>query len=186
MSCAIPGCAVEPYKRNVMCWDHIRMLPDAMQRTLRLLYNDGSGKPHDGYLEACTNAVEQVKVILSTRRKAMSNASDDDEKKTITITEAIARAQDFRANPEMLFSAHTGRLVIGGLLSAVEYNPTYLKAVRVGEPVFILRAQDKLAPTIVRHWADLAVEVECPADKVAEARTKAQRMEQWPTRKYPD
>lgn len=65
MSCAIAGCTIAPHKRNVMCWQHLRMLPDALQRTLALLYNDGTGKPRDGYDEACANAIEQVKISVA-------------------------------------------------------------------------------------------------------------------------
>lgn len=62
--CAIPGCKVEPHKKVVMCWPHIRMLPAPMQKTLDLLSNDGQGKPRPGYAEACTSAVEQVRELL--------------------------------------------------------------------------------------------------------------------------
>lgn len=55
------------------------------------------------------------------------------------------------------------------------------------EPVFILRAQDKLAPYVVRRWAGRA-EMELGVDhpKVVEAYALADRMEKWPTRKFPD
>lgn len=47
------------------------------------------------------------------------------------------------------------------------------------EPVFTLRAQDSLAPEIVREWAFRAQVAGTPADKVAEARKVADDMEQW-------
>lgn len=108
------------------------------------------------------------------------------EERPVTIAEAIARAQDIRSNPGMTFGEHSGRQIIGGLLAALEYNPTYLKAVRIGEPVFVLRGQDVLAPQLVRQWARLAEDVGCAVDKVIEANSKAQRMESWTPRKYPD
>jgi len=54
------------------------------------------------------------------------------------------------------------------------------------EPVFVLRAQDKLAAPLVDLWATLAEEQGCPADKVGEARTLSAQMRAWPNRKYPD
>lgn len=55
------------------------------------------------------------------------------------------------------------------------------------EPVFVLRAQDKLAPALVRQWASKAeVFGQCPPEKIAEARALADAMEAWPARKYPD
>ena len=54
------------------------------------------------------------------------------------------------------------------------------------EMVFVLRAQDKLAPILVRQWAQYAEEAGCPPGKIAEARACADAMERWPTLKYPD
>lgn len=54
------------------------------------------------------------------------------------------------------------------------------------EPVFVLRAQDKLAPMLVKLWADLAESRGAPAKKVADARFLAEMMHHWPKRKYPD
>lgn len=54
------------------------------------------------------------------------------------------------------------------------------------EPVFTLRAQDKLAPALVRAWAALAREHGCSADKTNAAVDVAFAMEKWGTRKFPD
>ena len=54
------------------------------------------------------------------------------------------------------------------------------------EPVFILRAQDKLAGRLVRIWANWAEDNDCPPAKVKEARELAEAMENWPHRKCPD
>lgn len=54
------------------------------------------------------------------------------------------------------------------------------------EPVFVLRAQDKLAPALVRAWAALAKEHGCPIDKANAAVDVAFAMEKWQTRKFPD
>jgi cob(I)alamin adenosyltransferase len=54
------------------------------------------------------------------------------------------------------------------------------------EPVFVLRAQDKLAPDLVRAWAREAERNGCPIDKCVEAMKLAEAMEAWPNRKYPD
>ena len=55
------------------------------------------------------------------------------------------------------------------------------------EPVFVLRAQDKLAPDLVREWAHQAgLFLGAQHPKVIESLKLADLMEQWPTRKYPD
>jgi hypothetical protein len=54
------------------------------------------------------------------------------------------------------------------------------------EPLFALRAQDALAPALVRMWCELAVLHGCPPEKLAEARQLALAMERWPNRKFPD
>lgn len=65
-------------------------------------------------------------------------------------------------------------------------NSTWNKIDR-NEPVFILRAQDVLAPMVVRYWAELAAKMQVPTPKVLEAFAQADRMRQWNgTRKLPD
>ena len=57
------------------------------------------------------------------------------------------------------------------------------------EPVFVLRAQDMLAPEIVREWAYRAQCEGAPIAKCDEARAIANDMEQWQIahrRKVPD
>lgn len=57
------------------------------------------------------------------------------------------------------------------------------------EPMFVLRAQDKLAPEIVREWAYRAHVSGAPIEKVREARHIADLMEEWQVanrRKVPD
>lgn len=54
------------------------------------------------------------------------------------------------------------------------------------EPVFILRAQDRLAPMLIEEWALRAQGFGCPKEKVEEARQLAQAMRKWPGRKNPD
>lgn len=57
------------------------------------------------------------------------------------------------------------------------------------EPIFILRAQDRLAPSIVEAWADLAASLGSPHEKVREARELAESMKRWQRRhgaKTPD
>jgi hypothetical protein len=73
--------------------------------------------------------------------------------------------------------------------------PTLAK-VRSDEPIFVLRAQDKLAPGVIRTWARM-LSVNAPRDtdgridagtqaKINEAEACAASMEKWPRRKYPD
>ncbi len=47
------------------------------------------------------------------------------------------------------------------------------------EPVFVLRAKDETAPTIVRLWAGVAELVGAPHEKTVEARAYANEMERW-------
>ena len=57
------------------------------------------------------------------------------------------------------------------------------------EPIFVLRAQDMLAPEIVREWAYRALKLGTPLAKVDEARRLADAMENWQiehSRKIPD
>jgi hypothetical protein len=54
------------------------------------------------------------------------------------------------------------------------------------EPVFVLRAQDKLADQLVDSWADLVELGRGPSAKVVEARELAEAMRAWPSRKFPD
>jgi hypothetical protein len=54
------------------------------------------------------------------------------------------------------------------------------------EPLFVLRAQDKLAPVVIRLWAELAAINGAGLEKIHEAKRLAFEMEQWPTRKMPD
>lgn len=54
------------------------------------------------------------------------------------------------------------------------------------EPVFILRAQDQLAPDIVREWANHAEAAGVNKNKVNGAREWAAFMDAWPTKQLPD
>jgi hypothetical protein len=58
-------------------------------------------------------------------------------------------------------------------------NDGCLAKVADDEPIFVLRAQDRLAPGLIRRWADLAETYGCPAGKVKEARELALQMEEW-------
>lgn len=54
------------------------------------------------------------------------------------------------------------------------------------EPLFILRAQDRLAEEAVRWWALYCEQMGVDEAKVAEARSAADAMSAWPNRKMPD
>ncbi len=47
------------------------------------------------------------------------------------------------------------------------------------EPIFVLRAQDELAPTAVRIWVQLAKRENVPEAKLDEAMSLADWMEDW-------
>jgi len=69
---------------------------------------------------------------------------------------------------------------------ATKHNSVTLGKAQDDEPIFVLRAQDRLAPELVRRWADEAERAGCSSAKVIEARTVADAMERWPSRKLPD
>ena len=54
------------------------------------------------------------------------------------------------------------------------------------EPVFVLRAQDMLAPGIVEEWARRAEDMHINGPKVRGAREIAARMREWPNRRMPN
>ena len=53
------------------------------------------------------------------------------------------------------------------------------------EPVFLLRGQDKLAPRIVRMYADECERAGCDEKHVAEIRAHALEMTNWRPKKVP-
>lgn len=61
-----------------------------------------------------------------------------------------------------------------------------LKTCKRNEPIFVLRAQDALAPGLVRQWASEAARLGVNAVKVALAEQLAEAMEKWPGRRLPD
>lgn len=66
------------------------------------------------------------------------------------------------------------------------WEDSCLAKVKPEEPIFVLRAQDFIAPKLVRAWAIQAKAVGCPLEKVQEALDCADSMDKWPTRKWPD
>lgn len=54
-----------------------------------------------------------------------------------------------------------------------------LAGVKEGEPIFILRGQDVLAPALVREWAVAAKQRGCGDAKVQEAFALADLMDSW-------
>ena len=72
---------------------------------------------------------------------------------------------------------------------ATKHTDTCLQNAAADEPIFVLRAQDKLAPDVVRYWARRAVNNSVNPAKVTEAEDLAYKMEQWAaghTSKIPD
>lgn len=75
---------------------------------------------------------------------------------------------------------------MGKRLESGEWQDSCLDKLKPGEPFFVLRAQDKLAPDIIREWAIKAKSYGLPMDKYQEALDTASAMDQWTNRKYPD
>jgi hypothetical protein len=61
-----------------------------------------------------------------------------------------------------------------------------LEKLEPGEPYFVLRGQDLLAPELVESWAIEAELNDCPLEKVADARRIANAMRGWRQKKMPD
>lgn len=69
---------------------------------------------------------------------------------------------------------------------AYKHTDPCLEKVADDEPIFVLRAQDKLAPILVRMWCELAVLHGAGELKLIEAYNCAYDMELWSPRKWPD
>lgn len=67
------------------------------------------------------------------------------------------------------------------MLKREEYNDlnSNLNMADKDEPIFILRAQDRLAPELIRSWASRASIHGCSSEKVQEARDLAAKMQEW-------
>ncbi len=65
-------------------------------------------------------------------------------------------------------------------------NDRCLKKVADDEPIFVLRAQDRLAPAIVMAWVNAALEFGLSDERVQDATNIALAMKKWPNRKFPD
>ena len=79
--------------------------------------------------------------------------------------------------------------LMGQRLADGTWKEACLDKVKPGEPIFVLRAQDKLAPSIVEEWAHQAETRGAPVDKVNEAYDCARAMRDWARSngcKYPD
>lgn len=105
----------------------------------------------------------------------------------MTIGEALERAA-YLETPGVIVDPDTAKAVIRTLTGALQASPCYYKATLKGEEVFVLRQQDRAAPLVIRHWAALADDHGCHADKVHSAQAKASRWQaQDPsTTKWPD
>lgn len=71
-------------------------------------------------------------------------------------------------------------------LSQVTRGEGCLGKAAQNEEVFVLRAQDRMAPGLIELWADALELAGGNADKILEARQCAARMRQHPNRKVPD
>lgn len=55
---------------------------------------------------------------------------------------------------------------------------------KADEPIFILRAQDAFAPSLIREWAARVQSYRGTIPKVLEAHDLARRMEEWAQRNF--
>lgn len=104
----------------------------------------------------------------------------------LTIAEGIFRARQMLRTAEQL--GPNERAVITSLLAAIEYSPTYAKAITRGQEVFVLVEQDRAAPFAIRQWAEVAEKRGAPPEKVLGAQIRARCWEEAPAinTKWPD
>ena len=62
---------------------------------------------------------------------------------------------------------------------ATKHTDTCLQNAADDEPIFVLRAQDKLASAAVRYWAARADSCGVPQAKVTEAFELSRKMDEW-------
>lgn len=70
-----------------------------------------------------------------------------------------------------------------------KHHDSCLANVADDEPIFVLRAQDKLAPVLVNLWCDLARMHGCSSAKIGEAGVLIHHMKTWQEEhgcKWPD
>ena len=65
------------------------------------------------------------------------------------------------------------------------WRDSCLDKVLPNEPIFVLRAQDVTAPSLVRKWATVNKST-ISSEKYNEALNCANEMDKWPSRKLPD
>jgi len=76
---------------------------------------------------------------------------------------------------------------MGRRLEDGSWKDSSLDKLNHGEPFFVLRAQDKTAPIIVRKWIEWARAAGAPGRKLQEAAETAEAMEKWDgLKKIPD
>jgi hypothetical protein len=69
---------------------------------------------------------------------------------------------------------------------ATKLDSTCLQNTADNEPIFVLRAQDKLAAATIGHWCGLAMQHGVPIEKIEKAMVLAGEMTKWQNRKIPD
>lgn len=68
-NCPVLGCAILRLPPNrLMCAQHWDMVPAPLQKTIWLLWAEGT--PRAGHAEACASAVAQVNTMIISRRAA--------------------------------------------------------------------------------------------------------------------
>jgi hypothetical protein len=92
------------------------------------------------------------------------------------IARALAEAVRVAGAGEL--TEDEARVILQILFTRAGTDPCFVKAAE-DEPLFILRAQDRIAPKTVRAWAEFARALGADAAKTSEAMDCAIRMEKW-------
>ncbi len=115
---------------------------------------------------------ESAKQVLSTEGSVPS------VKTPVTTVAAPSSVSAPATQASMDEVTHARRLLAGDSCCLAKLKP--------GEPFFVLRGQDALAPIFVRGWAEMARQNGLSAEKFAEAMKRADAMAAYTPRKLPD
>lgn len=100
--------------------------------------------------------------------------------------EALIRARNLVAHPDMMFGEVEGRRIIAGLLEALDKWPVVAKAIESSAEIFPLASWDMAAPEAIVEWCNAARRHGARPEKIAEAMGIATHWDtrgdrRWPT-----
>ena len=67
-----------------------------------------------------------------------------------------------------------------------KYGQIDIKGIPADEPVFVLRAKDRLSAPAIQAYAEMAQDAGCTPEFVESAQSAGDTLASWPTKKLPD